>query len=40
MRGRASAERGEVLEWGLTLGVHVLQVDDEVEDLVTQKPME
>lgn len=33
MRGHAPADLGEILEWGLVLGVHVLPVVDEVEDL-------
>ncbi len=33
LRGHAPADLGEILEWGLILGVHVLPVIDEVEDL-------
>ena len=33
LRGHAPADLGEILEWGLVLGVHVLPVVDEVGDL-------
>jgi hypothetical protein len=33
LRGHAPADLGEILEWGLILGVHVLPVVDEVGDL-------
>lgn len=33
LRGHAPADLGEILEWGLILGVHVLPVIDEVGDL-------
>jgi hypothetical protein len=33
LRGHAPADLGEILEWGWVLGVHVLPVVNEVEDL-------
>jgi len=33
LRGHVPADLGEILEWGLVLGVHVLPAIDRVEDL-------